>query len=113
MASIRFPNKILLNLYGLPMVEHVRRRALISKNLKEVYIATCDNIISNNLAKYGVDNQNIKISQNGTTRVSEAIRNLNCSHVILLQGDEPLLLPSYIDLIYNKILNSQMYMLGI
>ncbi len=106
MASIRFPNKILLNLYGLPMVEHVRRRALISKNLKEVYIATCDNIISNNLAKYGVKTiRTSKSHKNGTTRVSEAIRNLNCSHVILLQGDEPLLLPSYIDLIYNKILN--------
>ena len=30
MASIRFPTKF-NNLYGLPMVEHVRRRALISK----------------------------------------------------------------------------------
>lgn len=106
MASVRFPNKILLNLNGLPMVEHVRRRALISKNLKDIYVATCDIIISNKLSKYGVKTiKTLKSHKNGTTRVAEAIENLNCSHVILLQGDEPLLLPNYVDLIYKKILN--------
>lgn len=106
MASVRFPNKILLNLHGLPMVEHVRRRALISKYLKEVYIATCDTLISNRLANYGVKTiKTSKAHKNGTTRVAEAVGNLNCTHVILLQGDEPLLLPNYIDLIYKKIFN--------
>ena len=106
MASIRFPNKILLNLHGLPMVEHVRRRALISKYLKEVYIATCDNVISDKLSKYGVKTiKTSKSHKNGTTRVAEAVANLNCSHVVLLQGDEPLLIPNYIDLIYKKIFN--------
>ena len=88
------------------MVEHVRRRALISKYLKEVYVATCDNIISNKLSKFGAKIiKTSKSHKNGTTRVAEAIDNLNCSHVILLQGDEPLLLPNYIDLIYKKIFN--------
>ena len=40
--SERFPNKILLDLKGLPMIEHVRRRVLLAKNTEEVYIATCD-----------------------------------------------------------------------
>ena len=35
----------------------------------------------------------------GTTRVAEAIENIDCSHVILLQGDEPLIYPTYIDTI--------------
>ena len=30
MASVRFSNKILLDIHGLPMIEHVRRRALLS-----------------------------------------------------------------------------------
>lgn len=88
------------------MVEHVRRRALISKYLKEVYIATCDNVISDKLSKYGVKTiKTSKSHKNGTTRVAEAVANLNCSHVVLLQGDEPLLIPNYIDLIYKKIFN--------
>ena len=33
----------------------------------------------------------------GTTRVAEAIQHSDCSHVILIQGDEPLLLPEYLD----------------
>ena len=42
MASGRFPGKILLDLFGLPMVEHVRRRALMSKYVDKVVVATPD-----------------------------------------------------------------------
>lgn len=34
---------------------------------------------------------------NGTTRVAEAVAALDCTHVILLQGDEPLLRPHHVD----------------
>ena len=42
LASIRFPRKILFPFYGLPMIEHVRRRALLADSISEVYVATCD-----------------------------------------------------------------------
>ena len=32
--SQRFPNKILLDLKGLPMIEHVRRRVLLAKQIR-------------------------------------------------------------------------------
>ena len=35
--------------------------------------------------------------KNGTSRVSEAIEKIDCTHVILLQGDEPLLLPEHVN----------------
>ena len=35
--------------------------------------------------------------KNGTTRVAEAIKDADRTHVILLQGDEPLLLPRHVD----------------
>ena len=35
--------------------------------------------------------------KNGTSRASEVIQNYDCSHVMVLQGDEPLLLPDHID----------------
>ena len=102
--SKRYPKKILLDIYGLPMIEHVRRRAFLSKKIKNIYITTCDDTISRNLSKYNV--KTIKTSKkhkNATTRVGEALNSINCSHVILLNGDEPLVLPYYLDKLYYNI----------
>ncbi len=104
LASVRFPNKILYKFHGLPMIEHVRRRALMSSLIKDVYVATCDKKIADTVEQFGgkvilTSNKH----KNGTSRVAEAVGNINCSHVILLQGDEPLLLPRHIDKIAKEI----------
>ncbi len=98
MASVRFPGKILFPFQGLPMIEHVRRRALLSAAVSDVIVATCDEDIASVIRGYGgkvvmTDNTH----KNGTTRVAEAVKNVDCTHVILLQGDEPLLLPRHVD----------------
>jgi len=105
MASIRFPNKILFPFFDLPMIEHVRRRALLSSLIDEVYVATCDKEIESSIKSYGgkvIITSNSH--QNGTSRIAEAVENIDCSHVILLQGDEPLLLPRHIDSLVNEII---------
>ncbi|OPY86532.1 MAG: 3-deoxy-manno-octulosonate cytidylyltransferase [Syntrophus sp. PtaU1.Bin208] len=98
LASVRFPRKILFPFQGLPMIEHVRRRALLSDTVKDVYVATCDEEIAE--AVHGYGGQVIltsNIHTNGTSRVAEAVRAINCTHVLLLQGDEPLLLPRHLE----------------
>ena len=40
---------------------------------------------------------------NGTSRVAEAVKEIDCTHVILIQGDEPLLLPRHVDAVAKKI----------
>lgn len=103
--SIRLKRKVLLDLYGLPMLEHVRRRALKSKKLKDVYIATGDNEIIKTMKKFG---SKIIVTKkkhnNGTTRVAEALKKVKSTHVILIQGDEPLLDSNYIDRLYECII---------
>ena len=104
MASVRFPGKILFPFYGLPMIEHVRRRALLSQTISDVIVATCDEDIAKAITGFGgsvVMTSNTH--KNGTTRVAEAIKNIDCSHVILLQGDEPLLLPRHVDALADAI----------
>jgi len=104
LASIRFPRKILFGLHGLPMIEHVRRRALLSDSLSEVFVATCDLEIASTVRKHG--GQVIMTSnkhQSGTSRVAEAAERLDCTHIVLLQGDEPLLLPRHVDLLAKSI----------
>jgi len=104
MASVRFPGKILFNIHGLPMIEHVRRRALLSRIIDDVVVATCDKEISDVVESFGgrvimTD----KSHTNGTSRVAEAVNELEYSHIVLLQGDEPLLLPRQVDEIANSI----------
>lgn len=86
------------------MIEHVRRRAIISQVFDDVIVATCDeeisNLIKDNKGKVLMTSNK---HTNGTTRVAEAILSTDCTHVVLLQGDEPLILPKHLKLFYKKI----------
>jgi 3-deoxy-manno-octulosonate cytidylyltransferase (CMP-KDO synthetase) len=104
LASTRFPRKVLLDILGMPMLEHVRRRALMCPNVRSVTVATCDveiaDYVTSNNGKVVMTSD---IHKNGTSRVVEAIKQIDCTHVILLQGDEPLILPRHINFLANSI----------
>ena len=106
LGSLRFPKKILYKINGLEMIEHVRRRALLSKKVESVFVATPNKEI-HELIKSNNGNSILtsKNHTNGTSRVAEAVSKINCSHVIILQGDEPLILPTYIDKMVAAIKN--------
>lgn len=94
MASGRFPGKPLLEVRGLPMVEHVRRRAVLCKEFSEVVVATCDREIAAVVGRHGGRVLMTSAAhQAATDRVAEAARNLHCTHVVNVQGDEILVLP--------------------
>jgi len=104
LASVRFPGKILFPFYGLPMIEHVRRRALLSKAFDDVFIATCNEEIATVIRSYGGKViMTANTHTNGTSRVAEAVRDMDFSHVVLLQGDEPLLLPDHVNQLVQAI----------
>lgn len=94
MASSRFPGKPLLSIAGLPMVEHVRRRALLCRGFRDVIVATCDVEIAQAVRAYG--GRVVMTSPThpaATDRVAEALQALDCTHVVNVQGDELLILP--------------------
>lgn len=98
LASVRFPRKILHPFAGLPMIEHVRRRALMSDRLSRVVVATCDDEIEDVVrAGCGEVVRTGRHHRNGTSRIAEAVAEMDATHVVLLQGDEPLLLPRHVD----------------
>ena len=107
MASVRFPGKILYPFFGYPMIEHVRRRAELSKKISKVFVATCDPEVARVVTSY---RGNVILTSdrhlNGTSRVAEAAGELEASHIILLQGDEPLLLPQFVDQMVDAISNN-------
>ena len=45
LESKRFPNKILKLIYNIPMIEHVRRRAIMSGVFDDVLIVTNSDLI--------------------------------------------------------------------
>ena len=94
MAASRYPGKPLLSIGGLPMIEHVRRRALLCSGFSEVIVATCDDEIATVVTGFGgrvmmTSDEHVMASD----RVAEAMQNLTCSHVVNVQGDEILILP--------------------
>lgn len=112
LQSTRFPQKILYKFYGLPMVEHVRRRALLINGVSNVLVATCDQEISQLVNSYG--GKVLMTSpecKNGTERASEASSKLKSNYIILLQGDEPCFYPNYVEQLieYVKKTNCHFY----
>lgn len=112
LQSTRFPQKILYNFYGLPMIEHVRRRAMLVRGISNVYVATCDQtvfeLIKSNGGKVLMTSPKCG---NGTERASEASSHLKSQYTILLQGDEPCFYPIYVEqlIAYVKKTNCPFY----
>lgn len=97
MASSRFPNKPLAPIAGLPMIEHVRRRAALADGIDEVVVATCDAEIRQVVESFGGKVvMTSDVHERGTDRVNEAMRSLRGDIIVMVQGDEPLIMPSEI-----------------
>jgi len=98
MASSRFPGKPLAKLHGLPMIEHVFRRARLCSKLDQVYVATCDEEI-----RYAAKDFNAHVittsaaHERATDRVAEAAEQLEAEIIVMIQGDEPMITPQMIE----------------
>lgn len=97
MASSRYPGKPLVRIMGIPLVEHVRRRALLAKGPARVVVATCDNEIREAVEAAGGEAVMTKDThERCTDRIEEAMESLPGEIVVMVQGDEPLLMPEAI-----------------
>lgn len=97
MASSRYPGKPLASILGMPLIEHVRRRALLAKQAGLVVVATCDTVIKEAVeAEGGIAVMTKDTHERCTDRIEEAIQNLPGHIIVMVQGDEPLLVPDAI-----------------
>lgn len=98
MGSSRLPGKVLADLHGHPMVEHVYRRVQRCKLIDDVYLATCDEEIADVGRAFGAKVIMTSVAHTrGTDRVAEAAENIAADWVINIQGDEPMLDPASLD----------------
>jgi 3-deoxy-manno-octulosonate cytidylyltransferase (CMP-KDO synthetase) len=96
--STRLPGKILADIAGRPMIEHVYRRASAASTVHAVIVATDDERIADVVRAFGGAAMMTRADHvSGTDRIAEVVSQLPCRAIVNVQGDEPLIEPATID----------------
>ena len=100
-GSTRLPAKVLADIAGRPLIQHVYERARRSPSLDRLVVATDDDRVFQRVKSFG--GEVVKTSPahpSGTDRVAEAARILEAGEkdlVVNIQGDQPLFESGMID----------------
>lgn len=106
-ASTRFEGKVLADLAGKPVIQHVYERAKQAKLLDDLLVACDDERIKNVVLKFGGKAVMTSVAQpTGTDRLTEVVNPLDVKVVVNIQGDEPLVQSTMIDNIVLELLNN-------
>lgn len=112
MGSSRYPGKPLALIHNVPMVGHVAFRTAMSPILSSTWVATCDPIIEDYCKSVGLNcvmtsDTHVRCS----TRTAEALLKIEAltgkkaDIVVMVQGDEPMVMPEMIDAAVQPMLN--------
>lgn len=103
LGATRFPGKPMATIHGMPMVGHCYHRTQLADGILSTYVATCDDEIAEYVSSIG--GQSIMTATThtrATTRTAEAMEHIEAATneqvdiVVMVQGDEPLILPETI-----------------
>ena len=101
--SSRFPGKPLVDIRGVSMICRVWRQCIKALPRKQVFVATDSKEIAEHCSECGI--QVLMTSDTcltGTDRVYEASKQIDAKIFINVQGDEPLIQPSDIQLVIQE-----------
>jgi len=108
-GSSRLPGKVLLEIAGKPLIQHVYERAKEIEIFKDVFVATDHEKVIDVIKGIGGDAiLTSKSHPSGTDRLAEAARILSLSKdtiVFNIQGDQPLVSKDVINEIIRLIIN--------
>lgn len=107
-SSTRFEGKVLAEVLGKPLIQHVWERAKQAMLLEDLIIACDDERVAE--AALGFGAKVVMTSRGhecGTDRISEVINPLDIKIVVNIQGDEPLVHPTMIDSVAQALLEDQ------
>lgn len=110
LASTRLPGKVLLDIAGKPMIQHVYERACECRNVNSVTIAVDTEQVADAAKIFGA---NIVMTSpahlSGTDRLAEAAHKLRLKDddlIVNVQGDEPLIPPENIEQVFANLENN-------
>ncbi len=105
-ASSRLPGKPLLRQTGKYLVQHVYERACQAQRANQIIVATDDSRIIQAVRSFGGNVVRTRRDHpSGTDRVAEVAGQLDADLVLNLQGDEPLIDPNHLDLLFNLLIH--------
>ena len=98
LASTRLPRKVLIDICGKPLIQHVWDRVSNTNNIDQVIIATDSPEVIQVVTKWGgkcllTD----PACQSGTERIASILGELDADFVLNVQGDEPLVEPGMLE----------------
>jgi len=97
-SSTRFEGKVLADILGKPMLQHVWERAREALLLDDLIIACDHELVAKAAADFGAKAViTSKAHVSGTDRIVEVINPIDVRVVINIQADEPLIHPTMID----------------
>ncbi len=97
-GSTRFEGKVLKDLCGKPVIQHVYERAKKARLLDELIVAADDDRIIQAVERFGGKAVfTSKSHSTGTDRLTEIVNEMDVRVVVNIQGDEPLINPLVID----------------
>jgi len=98
LGSTRFKAKVIANLLGKPVIQHVWENAKKARTLDDLVIACDDESIMRVVQEFGGKAVYTSVDQpSGTDRLAEVVNPLDVDIVVNIQGDEPLMKPIMID----------------
>ena len=102
-ASTRFPGKLLMNLGGKTIIQHVWERTKRSK-ADDVLIAVDDQRVFDAARAFGAEVVMTSPDHpSGSDRIWEAVQGRDAEAIINVQGDEPFVKPQVIDSLIDAI----------
>ncbi|MDO8526025.1 MAG: 3-deoxy-manno-octulosonate cytidylyltransferase [Candidatus Omnitrophota bacterium] len=97
-GATRFEGKVLANLLGKPVIQHVWENARKAKMLDDLIVACDDERIMKVVKLFGGKAVYTSPDQpSGTDRLAEVVNPLDVDIAVNIQGDEPLMKPIIID----------------
>jgi len=105
-SSTRFEGKVLADILGKPMLQHVWERAKQALLLEDLIIACDDERVEKAAKEFGAKVVfTSKGHASGTDRICEVINPIDVKVVVNIQGDEPLIHPTMIDGVAGALLD--------
>lgn len=90
LESKRFPNKLIQEINGVPIILKTYNAAIDTDLFDEVYVVSGNHEILKMIQSAGGNTfKSINNHQSGTDRIAEAAIDIDCDIIVNLQGDEP------------------------
>lgn len=104
--SKRFPGKVLADLRGKTILQHVYENAVKSGLLNKVIIVTDNDVIRNTAERFNAEVvMTGKDCFCGTDRIAEAVEDIDCDIVINIQADQPVFSHTILDELITPMLS--------